>query len=107
AKIRSPGLVAELDEGARERLHDLVVERAAVERVWMGDEGDAHGMRGGRPLRVVDSALDAADRAGDEFPAGAGPHMRRRSTMRPCCRCSSMISSTSARSTYVYQTASG
>src|SRR5919201_409870 len=95
AEVRAPGLVAELDEGARQRLHHLVVERAAEKRVRMGDERDTFG----QPLRVIDSALDAADRAGDEFPAGARPHMRRRSTMRPCCRCSSMISSTSARST--------
>src|SRR3954470_13094800 len=94
AEVGTPGLVAQLDEGARQRLHHLVVERAAVKRVRMRDERDADGASVGG----IDGALDAADRSGDELAAGAGPHILRRSTMRPCCRCSSMISSMSARS---------
>src|SRR5687767_10837956 len=96
AEVWPPGLVAELDEGARERLHDLVIERAAEQRVRMRDEGDALG----RAVRLVDCAFDAAGRAGDELATGARPHyIRRRSTMRPFLTCSSMISSMSARST--------
>src|SRR5918992_2990905 len=104
AKVRPPGLVAELDEGAGERLHHLVVERAAEERMRVRDE--RYAPRGS--FRLVDCALDAARGAGDELATGARPHyILRRSTMRPFCRCSSMISSMSDWSTYVYQTASG
>src|SRR5205814_9814101 len=103
AEVRPPGLVAELDEGAREGLHHLVVEGAAVERMRVRDQRDALGS----PVGTIDRAFDAAHRTGDELLAGTRPHIFRRSTTRPCLRCSSMISSTSARSTYVYQTASG
>src|SRR3989440_11919603 len=96
AEIRSPGLVAELNKGARKRLHHLVVERSAELRMRVGDEGVAASFA----LRRVDCAFDAARRPGDELAARAGAHyIRRRSTMRPCLRCSSMISSISARST--------
>src|SRR5205085_12288390 len=95
AEIRPPGLVAQLDERAGERLHHLVVERAAEQWMRMRDERSADG----RALGPIYRALDAAGRAGDEFLAGARPHIFRRSTTRPCLKCSSMISSTSARST--------
>src|SRR5260370_28165030 len=81
AEVRPPCLVTELDEGPRERLHHLVVECAAEERMRMRDQRHAYGRRA---LGPVDRALDAADRAGDEFPAGARPHIFKRSTTRPC-----------------------
>src|SRR5436190_16425491 len=95
AKVRPPRFVAELDESPRERLHHLVVERPAIERMRMRHQRNADSWA----LGPIHRALDAAGRAGDEFGSGAGPHIFRRSTTRPCLKCSSMISSTSARST--------
>src|SRR5262249_19424099 len=103
AKIRPQRHVAELDESLRERLHNLVVQRSAVERRGVGDEGDA----AGRARRAIPHRLDPACVARDEDALDGAAHIRRRSTTRPAWRCSSMISSMSARSTYVYQTASG
>jgi len=52
--------------------------------------------------------LDAPGRAVDEHAIGRGAHqIFRRSTTRPLTMCSSMISSMSSRSTYVYQVPSG
>ena len=65
AEIRPPGLVAQVDEGARKRLHDLVVKRAAEERVRVRDERDA--ARGA--FGTVDSAFDT--------PAGPAMNSRR------------------------------
>src|SRR2546421_11054679 len=90
AKVRPPRLVAQLDESPCQRLHDLVVERAAEQRMRMRDERNADR----RAFGPVHGALDAAGRAGDEFPAGARPHIFRRSATPPCWECSSMISST-------------
>ena len=93
AEVRTPGLVAELDEGARQGLHHLVVERAAEERVRVRDERDA----APRCLRLINRAFDAAGEADDELAPGTGRiYIRNRSTMRPFNRCSSMISSISA-----------
>src|SRR4051812_9961384 len=103
AEVGPPRLVAEVDKRSRESLRHLVVERAAKQRVRVGNECGA----ARRAFWRVHRALYASCGPRDEFAAGARPHMRSRSTMRPCCRCSSMISSMSARSTYVYQTASG
>ncbi len=102
AEIRPPGGVAELDEGARERLHHLVVERAPVERMRMRDQRDSARRR----FRLIHRAFDAACRARDEYAARARAlivlariYIFSRSTTRPCRRCSSMISSISAWST--------
>src|SRR5918912_1135726 len=76
AEIRTPRLVAELDKSARQRLHHLVVERAAKERMRMRDQRNAD--RGA--VRRIHGALDTAHRSGDEFAAGTRPHILSRST---------------------------
>src|SRR5205823_367664 len=48
---------------------------------------------------TLDDGLDPARYAVDEDTLARRAHMRRRSTTRPALRCSSMISSISARST--------
>src|SRR5690349_1757701 len=96
-EVRPPRLVAQLDEGPRKRLHHLVVEAAAKERMRVRDQRHAERRAG----RVVDRAFDPARRTGDELATGTRAHryIRRRSTIRPCLRCCSMISSMSSRST--------
>src|SRR2546423_13957866 len=86
--------MAELDKRARERLHPLVVERAAVKRMRMRDQRHAASAAFGS----IDGAFDAACRAGDELAAGSSPHryIRRRSTIRPGWGGSSVFSSTAA-----------
>ncbi len=95
AEVGTQRGVAELDEGARERLRDLVVQRAAVERMRVRDERHA----AQRPGGVVDYRLYPAGATRDKYALAGAAHMRRRATTRPPLRCSSMISSTSARST--------
>src|SRR5437867_4621969 len=95
AEVGAQRHVAELEEGSRESLHDLVVERPAVERVRMGDERRAARCT----CRTLDDGLDPARRTVDEDALARPAHMRRRATTRPALRCSSMISSISARST--------
>ena len=97
AEVRPPGRVAEVDEGARQRLHHLVVERAAVQRMRVRDERDAARLRL-RARRPRTRSVPPGRRSSSRRRAGAH-HIRSRSTTRPCRRCSSMISSMSARST--------
>ena len=103
AEIEAQRRRAGFREGARDRRHHLVVHRAAEERMRMGDHRH-HARHGG----VGSRDLDAAGRALDEGAIRRDGHqMSRRSTTRPWTRCSSMISSMSSLSTYVYQTSSG
>src|SRR5712672_1528598 len=95
AEIGPQRNVTQLDEGFRESLHDLVVERPAVERVRVSDERDAPLHGSGTIYDRLDPARASVDEDALERPA----HMSRRSTTRPPWRCSSMISSISARST--------
>src|SRR5215470_18405864 len=77
----------------------------------MRDQGDSArrliGSLGRKYVRVIDDDFDLARGTVDQQPLGPPGHIRNRSTMRPWTRCSSMISSMSDWSTYVYQTASG
>ena len=68
AKIRAVGHVVQLHERARERLRDLVVHRAAEQRVRMRDERDA-ARRGAALAHFVGQIqrdFDLADRAVDQ-----------------------------------------
>jgi hypothetical protein len=67
-KLKRTLRVAQLHEGARQRLHDLVVHRAAVLRVRVAQHGHARAARRG----VVDGALERAGRAGDLPRCGLG-----------------------------------
>src|SRR6267154_302089 len=95
AEIGPQRNVAQLDEGFRESLHDLVVERPAVERMRMSDDRRASERGFGAIYDRLDPARASVDEDALERPA----HMSRRPTTRPPWRCSSMISSISARST--------
>ena len=104
AEVRPHRDVAELGERARERLRDLVVERAAEERMRMGDQRDSARRLfrcafGREHRRMVDGDLDPARRPVDREPFGLPRHRRSRSTMRPWTRCSWTISSMSDLST--------
>ena len=67
-----------------------------MQRVGMGDEGEALSPR----ARIVDDHFQVPGRAGQQQAFfGRRVQMRNRSTTRPLPRCSSMISSMSARST--------
>jgi len=104
AKVEAHGDVAQAEECLRERLRDLVVERAALQWMRMRDQRQPRGRHRGR----VDDDFKIAGGAGDDFPlGGARRQISRRSTILPPATCESMISSMSSRSTYVYQTASG
>ncbi len=103
-EVEAHGHVAQREERARQCLRHLVVERAALQRVRMGDERDA--LR--RAFRDIADDLKQARRPGDGLALrGTGCQMRSRSTTSPFTMCRSTISSISSRSTYVYQTASG
>jgi hypothetical protein len=66
-EIRAEGGVAEADEGARQRVGDLVGIGAAAHRVRMGDQGDA-----ARRVGAFHDDVDLAGRAVDEdFSSGA------------------------------------
>ena len=96
AEIQPQRAVTERDKRLRQRLHDLVVQRAAVKRMGMGDQRDAAPRRAG----FVDGNLELSRRTVDgKLLWGRGSQMRRRSTTRPLTRCSSMISSMSSLST--------
>jgi hypothetical protein len=95
AEVRTKRDVAQLDEGLRQSLHDLVVERAAVEGMRVSDQSHAARL----VLRKIDRCFDSARAALDENALAGAAHMRRRSTPRPAFTCSSMISSMSVRST--------
>jgi hypothetical protein len=99
AEVEARGHVAEPDEGARERLRDLVVHRAAVQRMWMGDERDAARRAVGRVEQAFHAAGAAFER---EFVGELVEHVvqiLRRSTTLPPIRWVSMMSSMSLVST--------
>ena len=80
AEIRSPGDVSELRKRACKGLRDLVVERAAEQRMRMGDEGYA----ACSALRGIHRAFDTSCRSRDELaPRRLADQMRSRSTLRP------------------------
>ena len=90
--------IPEGQKGARERLNHLVLKRAAIERVRMGDEGQTECW----DLGQVERDLNIPDRARQDHALGRGVHCgssSRRSTMRPSRRCDSTISSMSLAST--------
>ena len=70
AKVKTHGSPARLHESARQRLHDLVVQRAAKQRVRMGDDGKATR----RASRQVDGNVQRAGRACDAGLVGFGVH---------------------------------
>ena len=78
AEIGAQRHVAELDESLRKSLYDLIVERAAVERVRMRDERRTASVR-----RPVYDRLDLACAAIDENTLDRTAHIRRRWTTRP------------------------
>ena len=96
AKIEAHAGIAKREEGLGERLHDLVLERAALLRVRMGDERNP--ARSG--VRGVDHQLQRAGGAFDDQALGSlWRQIRSLSTISPPTTWRSMISSMSARST--------
>ncbi len=96
AKVEAHAGIAKREEGLGERLHDLVLERAALLRVRMGDERNP--ARSG--VRGVDHQLQRAGRAFDDQALGSlRRQIRSLSTISPPTTWRSMISSMSARST--------
>jgi hypothetical protein len=80
AEVRPPGNVAQFHERARQRLHDLVVERAAVQGMRMGDQRQAakrSSVPARRSLGLVHRALQLAGRALDQYAPRAGVHPAR------------------------------
>jgi len=104
SEVHPNGEVAQREGRFGERLDHLVVEGAAMQLVRMRDQCDC-------PNRIrpfVDHHFQWAGVAVDQqADRGLRLQIRSRSTMRPFWRCSSMISSTSSWSTYVYQISSG
>ena len=96
AEVEADGGVAQRVERLRERLRHLVVERAALQRMRVGDERDAARRVLGDVLRDLEGARRAGDRAALGRPRR---QMRSLSTISPPTMCRSMISSMSARST--------
>ncbi len=95
-KIETRRDVVHRKERLREGLRDLVVERAALQRMRMRDERDA----ARRPFRHVQHEFERSRRAGDREALGrSGRQMRSLSTISPPMMCRSMISSMSWRST--------
>ena len=96
AEIETHGCVAQSEKRLRERLRDLVVERAALQRMRMGDERNA----ARRLRRRVDDDLQRAGGAvDDEALGGLRRQITSLSTISPPSTWRSMISSMSARST--------
>ena len=107
AEVEAHAAPSRAQAGARDRLHDLVVERAAALRMRMADDGQAERRARGR----VDRAFDAPGRPGDpsrgrfagsyavgaQRPTSGGSSSR--STTLPPFRCESTISSMSLLST--------
>src|SRR5207247_11422106 len=71
AEAGPPRFIAELDERPGQRLHDLVVERAAELGMRMRDDGVAPRAALGR----IDGALDTSPRPSDDYAAGGGTHV--------------------------------
>src|SRR5205823_5524030 len=71
AEVGPPRFIAELDERPGQRLHDLVVERAAELGMRMRDDGVAALAAFGR----IDGAFDSSRRPRDEHAAGGGTHL--------------------------------
>mmetsp|Transcript_76395 Transcript_76395/g.211337 ORF Transcript_76395/g.211337 Transcript_76395/m.211337 type:complete len:225 (+) Transcript_76395:1576-2250(+) len=111
AEVEAHRAPAQLQEGTRQRLHDLVVHGAALGRVGVADQRRAG--RRGATRRQVDGHLDLPGRARHEAlfslrvhrPTESGSTSR--STTSPSRRCLSTISSRSLVSTQEYQIASG
>ena len=95
AEVEAEGRRAGVGEGLRHRGHDLVVHRAAEERVRVRDHGNGHRVRGNR-VGDLDDARGALDGGAVRLARG---QIFSLSTTRPFTRCSSMISSMSALST--------
>jgi hypothetical protein len=84
------------EKSLRQRLHYLIVERPPVERMGMGNQSEA----ATSITRIVDNGLEVASRSSQQQALLSRQlQIRNRSTTRPFTRCSSMISSTSCRST--------
>ena len=98
AKVRPQHDIAQLHERTGQGLRHLVVETAAIQRMRMSHQRQAAWLVQQLALGAVDDGFDIAGSTGDQLSLHAG-QTRSRSTTWPCCRCCSMISSTSLRST--------
>jgi hypothetical protein len=105
AEIHPYSRITELVEGARQGLRDLVVHRAAVQRMRMRNQRDAsRGWKvvgGGQVERAFELTGSAAyeEFFGLDIHAGMRVQIFRRSTTLPPIRWLSMISSISSLST--------
>ncbi len=96
AEIQPQRTVACRQERFRKSLNNLVIERTSVERMRMRDQCNA----AARLTGIIGNHLESTRRSVNREPVlDRRFQMRRRSTMRPCTRCSSMISSISLLST--------
>ncbi len=96
SEIESHGGITECIHCLGERLHHLVVQRSAVQRMRVRDDCIAASVISG----IGDNNLEPSGRTVDmDFLLAACSQIRNRSTMTPLTRCLSMISSTSCWST--------
>ncbi len=96
AEIQSQRTVRRCKKSFRQRLHNFVVERASIQRMRMRDQRHAAARRAGI---VGDHLQPASGTVNRKTLQRCRFQMRRRWTMRPLTRCSSMISSMSLLST--------
>ena len=96
AEIETYSRISQRKKSLCECVDDLVIERAAFERMRMRDKRDA----GKRLNRRINDNFERADGTVDHFALGRfRRQMRSLSTTLPPTTCESMISSMSSRST--------